>query len=108
MTTTLRIAKLAELRAKTDQELAKMINNEVGRGLQLALMVGGGKSVDDFDAMEPLRMDAEEAYSEALELLPYLDDLGEQRRLEGKVRQLRQALDRLPGRDELPEPAAYQ
>jgi len=90
MSSTLEIFKLAELRVKTDRELVRIINNELELGLRLALIVES--STGDFDSTEPLL--AEKAYAVALKLLPMVEDPSERRRLEQKLKQLREAQDR--------------
>src|SRR5690242_8753860 len=87
MSATLELSKLAELRAKTDQELVEVIDNELERGLSFAVMTEGAKPV-------PPQIRAKTAYAEAMKLLPVVDDRSERRRLEKKLRQLREALDR--------------
>ena len=94
MSATLELSKLAELRAKTDQELIKIIDNELERGLHSALMTEAAKEASDSDSAQPPHIRAETAYAEALKLLPMVDDRSERRRLEKKLKQLREALDR--------------
>ena len=93
MSATLELSKLAELRAKTDQELVKVIDNDLERGLHSALMTEGTRSASDsVSALQP-HIRAETAYAEALKLLPMVDCHSERRRLEKKLRQLRETLD---------------
>ena len=93
MSTTLELSKLAELRAKTDQELVKVIDKELERGLHFALMTEGVKEASDSDSAQQPNIRAEAAYAEALKLLPMVDRHSERRRLEKKLRQLRETLD---------------
>ena len=94
MSATLELSKLAELRAKTDQELVNIIDGELERGLRTAFMTEAAKKASDFDSAQPPHIRAEAAYAEALKLLPMVDDHSERRRLEKKLRQLLEALDR--------------
>ena len=82
-----RLSKLAELRAKTDRELATLINNAIELGLSATV------SLRNFTFAEPSRIRAENAYAEAARLLPKVDDVRERQRLERKLRQLREALN---------------
>ena len=78
-------AKLNELRAKTNRQLASLIGNKLDRGLAFARALDG-ESVDL----------AERAFGEAnawMTLLRGATQL-ERRRLESKLAQLRSALDR--------------
>ena len=107
MSATLELSKLAELRAKTDQELVNIIDGELERGLRTAFMTEAAKKASDFDSVQPPHIRAETAYAEALKLLPMVDDHSERRRLEMKLRQLREALDRPSTLDESWAQAAY-
>ena len=84
MSSTSQLSKLAELRVKTDQELAGIIDSELEFGIHSAF-----KSTDS-----PYLL-ARQAHDEALKLLPLIDDLTERRPLERKLQQLREALDGL-------------
>jgi hypothetical protein len=75
MTKISNVSKLAILRVKTDRQLIKIINSELERGLQLALLA------------------AEKACAYALSLLSKVDDTDERLRLETKLLRLRAALD---------------
>ena len=66
---TLQLSKLAELRAKTDRELVGLIHRLIVEGTRYA-------------------------QQEALKLLPAVDDSLARMLLEGKLRQLREALDK--------------
>src|SRR5579864_4662137 len=103
MSTTLELCKLAELRVKTDQELVRIINDQLERGLRLTLIAEGKSSTRTFHSTEPLH--AEKAYAEGMKLLPMVEDPSERRRLERK--QLREALDRPSAPDESWAQAAY-
>ena len=89
-------SKLAELRVKTDQQLAEIIDSVLELGLHFARLAEGTKSANSFDAGPPAYVSADKAWSEALTLLPKVDDLTERRRLERKLKQLREALDQAP------------
>ncbi len=73
-----RVSKLAELRARTDRELVSVIGNEVELGPHLAL-----------------------------KLLPKVEDRSERRRLERKLKQIKEALDRKSVPNESRMQAAY-
>ena len=75
---------MAELRAKTDQDLANVIHDELGVGIALT-------SANDFDSAN--HAIAEKAYESALEFLPTLGDPSEVAALERKSKQLRRAID---------------
>ncbi|HTS30505.1 MAG TPA: hypothetical protein VMH81_31755 [Bryobacteraceae bacterium] len=80
-------AKLAELRAKTDLELAAYITNALNLALRLAS-----------EADDRSRMRAEDSYSEIVRLLPVIYRLSqpERRRFDGKLTRLREMLDQAP------------
>jgi hypothetical protein len=80
-------AKLAELRAKTDIELVRYVNNELSHGARFASQ-----------SNPQSHSRAEEAYSEIARLLPVVHGLdeSERRRLEAKLKRLRAMLDRVP------------
>ena len=87
------LATLAGLRAKTDQQLIRLVDS----GLERALHLVSTWSAKDSDGAEQLRAKAEKACADAAQLLPKiygLSDLERQRR-ETKLRELREALDRL-------------
>ncbi|MGE5646835.1 MAG: hypothetical protein ACM336_13685 [Acidobacteriota bacterium] len=75
-------AKLAELRAKTDRQLIRLVSNDLELGLKLA----AGAEAD--------RASAARACEEAGKLLPKVYSLSERVRLETKLGELRAALDR--------------
>lgn len=81
-------SKLAQLRVKTDQELSLILDNSLESALNL------------LDSAEPQRPRAEQAYAEAVKLLPKVDDLRERRRLKNKLVQVRESLERLAAADE--------
>jgi hypothetical protein len=107
MSATLELSKLAELHAKTDQELIQVIDSDLERGLHSALMTEGAKSASDSDSAQPSHIRAETAYAEALKLLSMVDDHSERIRLEKKLRLLREALDQPSTPDESWALAAY-
>ena len=80
-------ARLAELRAKTDRELARYVTSELNLGVRLA---------SETDCRS--RIQAEQVYDEIARLLPIAYHLGqsERLRLEAKLKQVRVMLDRLP------------
>jgi len=73
-------SKLAQLRAKTDQELSLIIDNSLESALEL------------LNSSEPQRVRAQQAYAEAVKLLPKMDDPHERRRLKIKLAQVREGL----------------
>ncbi|PYT23202.1 MAG: hypothetical protein DMG57_32810 [Acidobacteria bacterium] len=77
-------SKLAELRAKTDQELVNLIDEELNLGFRVALTAP---------------VTAAKAYTEAQKLTHKVEDPGERRRLESKLSQLRETLDGLSAPD---------
>ena len=79
-----RQSKLAELRAKTDQDLAGVIDGELGVGIALT-------TANDFDSAD--HASAEQAYASAMKFLPKLDDPAEVAALERKTKRLRKAID---------------
>jgi hypothetical protein len=78
------------LRAKTDRQLAAIINNELERGLGLAQMDPNTRFAGGADGHLAR---AERAYSEARKLLPKVYNLSERLRLEVKLKNLRETLD---------------
>lgn len=90
MDVTTQMAKLAELRIKTDHDLIVVIHNEIERGLTLASVATSRQS--------PLYLKAERGYREARLCLPRVYSLGpaERAATELKLRELRAALDAVP------------
>jgi hypothetical protein len=93
MTKISNVSKLAELRARTDRQLIKIINSELERGLHLALLAAETKSAYDVGATEPSYVEAEKACAYAVSLVSKVDDTDERRRLDSKLTRLRAALD---------------
>ena len=87
--------KLAQLRLKTDQEIAQIIDNSLESALNL------------LDSAEPQCVRAEKACAEALKLLPKVEDPRERRRLEKKLVWVRESLERLSTADESRVTVAY-
>jgi hypothetical protein len=79
-----RESKLAELRAKTDDDLANVIHRELAVGMELA-------SANDFDSAD--HASAEQAYAIALKFLTTLADPAAVAALHRKSTQLRKAID---------------
>lgn len=100
MGTLVDFAKLAELRARTDRDLVRILNVDLERGLALANVAAGKHSV--------FRSQAEAIYNRARALLPRLSRLtaAEQKDLETKLKELGMALDLVPGTMDLEEEAA--
>ena len=84
MTDRSRESKLAELRAKTDEDLAEVIHRELASGIELA-------SANDFDAAD--HASAEQAYAIAMKFLATLADPAAVAALHLKSSQLRKAID---------------
>lgn len=87
MTAVSEVSKLAKLRAKTDQDLVQIMGNALELGIRCASAAQ--------DAAGPLHSRARAIYANTLMLLPAIEDLRERRRLENKLEQLRESLDRL-------------
>ena len=79
-----RESKLAELRAKTDRDLADVIHRELAFGMELA-------SANDFDSAD--HASAEQAYAIAIKFLATIDDPAEVAALNLQSIQLRKAID---------------
>jgi hypothetical protein len=80
--------KLAELRAKTDRELVKIIGNAMEVSVLVAPPETQGNSVPQVHSR------AHEIYSNTLMLIPKVEDMNERRRLEDRVKVFREALQR--------------
>jgi hypothetical protein len=89
MDATITVSKLAELRVRTDRDLVRVIDHELDLGLHS-------------------HIPADKAWAEASKLLPAVEDLRERRRLEKKLEQLEDALQRLssPGTGVSPQVCA--
>src|ERR1700704_3579039 len=97
MTDVSQLLKLAELRQKTDQELVGLVSDGLELAFRLTRVGDSAKSYTE----------AEDVHAEISKLLHKVDDAIERRRLEKKLKELREALDsRLSQR--LPEPACSQ
>ncbi|HLN01465.1 MAG TPA: hypothetical protein VK335_19410 [Bryobacteraceae bacterium] len=80
------MSKLAELRAKTDQDLVHLIGNALELGFQCASAA--------MSTPGTLRAKAEDLYANALMLLPKIENVGERRKLGDKAARIRELLDR--------------
>lgn len=87
-----RVSKLAELRAKTDRELAKIIDNQLQRAMHLARAAEAQKPANDPDSVKPLGVQAEEICAGAMRLLTLVEDPHNRRQLETKYNSIRQRL----------------
>ena len=99
MPTIVDFSKLAELRARTDRDLVRILNVDLDRGLAQASVAASAQSV--------FQSQAEAVYRRAKTLLPQLsgataDELAE---LESKVKELCMALELVPGTMDLEEEA---
>ena len=102
MGTLVDFSKLAELRARTDRDLVRILNADLERGLALASVAATRHSV--------FRSQAEAMYTRAKTLLPKLSGLTaeELAQLEAKLKELSMALELVPGTMDLEEePAAF-
>ena len=79
--------KLAELRAKTDRELVRIIDNALEVGLLLAA------SDTQNDSARRRHGRAQEIYANTVTLLPKVEDVSERRRLEGGMKEFREGLE---------------
>jgi hypothetical protein len=103
MGTLVHFPKLAELRARTDRDLLRILNADLERSLALASVAASRHSV--------FRSQAEAMYKRAKTLLPELSGLtaDETAELEAKLKELGMALDLVPGTMDLEEePAAFR
>jgi hypothetical protein len=87
MNATAHLTKLAELRAKTDRDLVSIIDNAVEVGVLLAA------NETDVDRAGVLHRRAADIYADTVMLPSKVEDVRERRRLEEKLRRLRNALD---------------
>jgi hypothetical protein len=88
MTATAQQSKLAELRAKTDQQLVGIIDNALDLGLLLAV------NETDLDPAGALHRRAADIYADTVMLVEKVENVRERRRLEGRIKQLRKGLER--------------
>ena len=88
MNATAQLSKLAELRAKTDRDLSSIIDNALEVGLLLAT------NAPDVDPAGVLHRRTVHIYADAVILVEKVEDLGGRRRLEDKLKQLHESLDR--------------
>ncbi len=97
MATIVDFSRLAELRAKTNRDLLRILNGEIDRGLALGNVAATRRSA--FYAQ------AEAVYTGTTALLAKISGLegGELARLERKLKELRMALDLVPGGMDLEE-----
>ncbi len=87
MSATAQLSKLAELRAKTDRDLVSIIDNSMEVGL---LLVGNDP---DLDTAGVLHRRAADIYADTVMLVEKVEDVGERRRLQGRIEQLRESLE---------------
>jgi hypothetical protein len=86
-------AKLAELRAKTDRQILRLLHSRLEVGLNFVALVEQTYTDGNPDHAEQLLMGAEEAVIEVKRLLPVLTK-GQYRSVGPKLNELREALDR--------------
>jgi hypothetical protein len=87
MTAVSEVSKLAELRAKTDRDLVRVIANALEVGVQCASAAP--------DCASPLYARAKAIYANAVQLMPAVEDTARRQRLEKKLDQLRDSLAKL-------------
>jgi len=92
MSDTSKVSKLAELRLKTDRQLAGLIDSALERGLRLSELASTTSFVTGSGSP---RVRAERCYAENLVLWSKVEDPGERWRLERKLERLRAALNEL-------------
>jgi hypothetical protein len=80
-------SKLAELRAKTDQQLVSIIDN----ALDLSLLLAANEP--DVDPAGVLHRRATGIYADSVMLVEKVEDVGERRRLAVRLNQLRDTLE---------------
>jgi len=93
--------KLAELRAKTDQQLLNFIDSTLDVGLNFAVLAEVEANTGDRAYAEQSLGLADQALVEVQRLLPALNE-EHRRELDPKVNELREAVDRLGRNRELP------
>jgi|HubBroStandDraft_1064217.scaffolds.fasta_scaffold03688_3 hypothetical protein len=100
MGTLVHFPKLAELRARTDRDLVRILNADLERSLALARVAATSHSV--------FRAQAQAMFTRTKVLLPKLSGLTpeELAELEGKLKELSMALDLVPGTMDLEEETA--
>jgi hypothetical protein len=98
MTTRAEDQKLAEFRARTDQQLHALIASRLNRGLSFARLLLDDEARERWASMDEFAARAESSYSDVSKLLPLLRGItsAERRRLESRLVQLRQILDCAP------------
>ena len=87
MSATAQLSTLSELRAKTDRELVRIIDNALEVGLLIAA------TDTHVDSAGRLYGRADKIYANTLTLLPKVEEMSERRRLAGKLKQLRDTLE---------------
>jgi hypothetical protein len=97
MSATAQLSKLAELRAKTDRELVRIIVNAVGVGLLLTA------NEPDVDPAGLLHRRAADIYANTVVLVDKVENVRERLWLEGRLEQLRESLERSDGKRRRPD-----
>jgi hypothetical protein len=87
MTASAQSSKLAELRAKTDRDLVRIIDNALEVGLLLAA------NEPNVDPGGVLHRRAADIYADAVMLVQKVEDVGERRRLQSRLKLLRESLE---------------
>ncbi len=87
MSATAQLSKLAELRAKTDRELVRIIDNAV----EVDLLLAANEFVVDPAGL--LHHRAADIYADTVMLVEKVENVRARRRLEGRIRQLRESLE---------------
>lgn len=89
--------KLAQLRARTDRQLAELISAALDRGFAYARVIAATKSHAEWSASREFHRRAKDAWCEARRLMPALDGSAEKDRvaLLRRAEMLRLELDQL-------------
>ena len=87
--------KLAEFRARTDQQLHTLVSSRLDRGLSFAKLMLDEEAREHWCGMEEWVAKAEKSYNEAARLLPLLRGIppAERLRLESRLAEIRGILD---------------
>jgi len=89
------VQKLAQLRARTDRQVAEWISAKLDQGFSYARVVAAQGSQPQWAVLREFQQRAEDAWREADHLLPALDGMAEAERtaLQRRAQVLREVLD---------------
>jgi hypothetical protein len=98
------LSKFHELRSKTDNELVKIIDNQLDLGIRHARQALG--SADTWEVAERCRGRAQISYVQVVRLLPLTGEIpaNERRRVESRLERLKGLLDSLSAIGSTPVP----